>query len=221
MDEKLHDYVFKVLLIGEPSVGKTSLLMRFCDNQFPESHKATIGVDFKIKTIDILSYKGVEKRVKLQIWDTAGSERHFSFTKSYYRGADAAIVVFGLNERTTYERIPYWLDNLEQNVDDKLKFRSRILVGNKCDLVNQREVPKKDATEFSELYNIEYIETSAKIGNQVEAMFIRIAQLLTDSCVKNDLKNNKTDTLVLNANNNNNNENDTTKTTNRSCCGGT
>lgn len=218
-----HDYVFKILLIGDSNVGKTSLLVRFCDNQFPENHKATIGIDFKIKSMKIIAFNGVEKSVKLQIWDTAGSERHICFTSSYYRGANAAIIVFALDSKTTYDNVQKWIKNINDSIpqEDLKNFHCKILVGNKSDLNHKRVLVEQDVQNFAYLNDMTYIETSAKTGAEVENMFVNMAQILTDSCIKSNFTVSK-DELVFNLNNNNNNNEETEiPKQDRKCCSGT
>lgn len=124
---KDYDYLFKLLIIGDAGVGKSSLLVRFADNLFTSAYINTIGVDFKIRTVE---YEG--KRIKLQIWDTAGQERFRTITATYYRGTHGVIVVYDVTDRESYENVQRWMTEIDKNCENV----SRVLVGNKIDMVN-------------------------------------------------------------------------------------
>ncbi|KAF2292979.1 hypothetical protein GH714_034529 [Hevea brasiliensis] len=129
------DYVFKVVLIGDSAVGKSQILARFARNEFNLDSKATIGVEFQTRTLVIQ-----HKSVKAQIWDTAGQERYRAVTSAYYRGAVGAMLVYDITKRQTFDHIPRWLEELRSHADKNIVI---ILIGNKCDLENQRVVPLK------------------------------------------------------------------------------
>eukprot|EP01120_Amphizonella_sp_Union-15-10_P003540 TRINITY_DN13964_c0_g1_i1.p1 TRINITY_DN13964_c0_g1~~TRINITY_DN13964_c0_g1_i1.p1 ORF type:complete len:203 (-),score=34.32 TRINITY_DN13964_c0_g1_i1:4-612(-) len=164
-----YDHLFKLLLIGDSGVGKSSLLLRFADNTFTESFISTIGVDFKLRTIDIENSK-----VKLQLWDTAGQERFRTITSSYYRGAQGVIVVFDVTKKDTFNNVVKWLQELERYAAEDVK---KLLVGNKTDLT-PREVTNDEARELADKLGIEYIETSAKTSTNVENAFTRLASII-------------------------------------------
>jgi len=167
-----YDYLFKLLLIGDSGVGKSSLLLRFADNTFTESFISTIGVDFKIRTIDI---EGTT--VKLQIWDTAGQERFRTITSSYYRGAHGIIVVYDITNAETFNNVQKWLQEIDRYACENVH---KLLVGNKCDLVNERKVKFETAKEFADSYNLIFLETSAKNSTRVEESFIKMAQAIKE-----------------------------------------
>ncbi len=127
-----YDYLFKLLLIGDSGVGKSCLLLRFSDDTYTESYISTIGVDFKIRTIELDG-----KTVKLQIWDTAGQERFRTITSSYYRGAHGIIVVYDVTDQETFNNIGHWLEEIKRYACDGV---NKLVVGNKCDLVSKRVV---------------------------------------------------------------------------------
>ena len=129
-----YDFIFKIVLVGDSGVGKTSIAEKFVDNTFSGGFESTIGVDFKTKIIDVDS-----KKIKLQIWDTAGQEKFRSITKSYYRAADAMVLVFDLSKKDTYDEIEGLIDEINTTNDNAALF----LVGNKTDLA--REIEKEDA----------------------------------------------------------------------------
>jgi len=164
---KDYDYLYKLLLIGDSGVGKSCILLRFADDAFTENFISTIGVDFKIKNINIEG-----KRVKLQIWDTAGQERFQTITTSYYRGAHGLIIVFDVTNKNSFDNIKKWLDDVERNASQHIV---RLLVGNKCDLEHKRQVDFHTAKALADQLNIGYLETSAKDNTNIGKSFERLA----------------------------------------------
>uniref|UniRef100_A0A8C1DVG4 Ras-related protein Rab-35 n=1 Tax=Cyprinus carpio carpio TaxID=630221 RepID=A0A8C1DVG4_CYPCA len=166
-----YDYLFKLLIIGDSGVGKSSLLLRFADNTFSGSYITTIGVDFKIRTVEINGEK-----VKLQIWDTAGQERFRTITSTYYRGTHGVIVVYDVSSAESFVNVKRWLHEINQNCDDVC----RILVGNKNDDPASKVVETNDAQKFAEQMGIRLFETSAKENINVEDLGEAVAMVLTD-----------------------------------------
>ena len=165
----MSEICLKILIIGDSFVGKTSLLLKYCDGQFPETHMATIGVEFKDKTIKLNG-----REIKLQIWDTSGQERFRSITQNFYRNADGIIFVFDVTKTETFSHIKDWL--LDAQVEDSdIK---RILVGNKSDLVEDRVIDKAKMESFGETKKMKFFETSAKNGSNVDLIFTEIASLI-------------------------------------------
>jgi len=162
-----HDFFFKILLIGDSGVGKSCLLLRFADDSWTETHISTIGVDFKIKTLEIEG-----KTVKLQIWDTAGQERFRTITSSYYRGAQGIILVYDCTDRESFNNVKQWMGEIDRYACENV---NKLLVGNKCDLVDQKTVDTPTAKEFADSFNIPFIETSAKTAHNVEKCFVQMA----------------------------------------------
>jgi Ras-related protein Rab-8A len=121
-----YDYLIKLLVIGNSGVGKTNMLLKFCENNFMTSHLTTIGIDFKIKTIQV----GKDK-VRLQIWDTAGQEKFKTITQTYYRGAMGIVLTYAINERETFEDIQNWVKQIKLHASDSV---AKVLVGNKSDI---------------------------------------------------------------------------------------
>merc|ERR1711957_913509 len=158
-----YDYPFKVLLIGNSGVGKSSLLVRFADDVFTDNFMPTIGVDFKIRNNEVDG-----KTIKLQIWDTAGQERFKTITSSYYKGAHGIIVTYDITCRDSFSAIQNWMAEVEKHASDNI---SRILVGNKCDLESQRVVSSEEGQELADHYCIRFLETSAKDSKNVEQAF--------------------------------------------------
>jgi len=157
-------YLFKLLLIGDSGVGKTSLLLRFADDKFLDSFITTIGVDFKIRKLDVDG-----KAVKLQIWDTAGQEKFRTITSSYYRGAHGIIVVYDVTSRESFSHVKGWLSDIDRYAQGNIKVQ-KMLVGNKSDLPN-REVTFKEAKSFADGLGIKFTETSAKMSDNVMEAF--------------------------------------------------
>lgn len=175
-----YDYLFKILLIGDSGVGKSCILLRFADDTFNESHISTIGVDFKIRTVELY-----DKTVKLQMWDTAGQERFRTITSSYYRGAHAMMIVYDVSDLESFNNVKNWLLECDRYASDNV---IKILVGNKCD-TTKRVVSYETGKEFAETLGIQFLETSAKTGINVEKAFMTITELLY-----NVVKNRKIDT---------------------------
>lgn len=157
-------YTKKYIFLCPQGVGKSSLLLRFADNTFNGSYITTIGVDFKIQTVEVDG-----ERVKLQIWDTAGQERFRTITSTYYRGTHGVIVVYDVTSGDTFANVKRWLHEIEQNCD----VVNRVLVGNKNDAPNQKVVLTEDAQRFANQMGIQLFETSAKDNINVEEVRFR------------------------------------------------
>lgn len=163
-----YDYLFKILLIGDSGVGKSCILCRFADDYYTEKFISTIGVDFKIKTIEYDN-----KIIKLQIWDTAGQERFHNITSSYYRGAHGIIIVFDLTDSESFENIKHWLNEIQKNAFEGV---SKIIVGNKSDAFEKKEV--FGSRDYATSLNIPYIETSAKNADNIDELFYQMTSLI-------------------------------------------
>ncbi|EGC31219.1 Rab GTPase [Dictyostelium purpureum] len=162
-----YDYLFKLLLIGDSGVGKSCLLLRFADDTYTESYISTIGVDFKIRTINLDG-----KIIKLQIWDTAGQERFRTITSSYYRGAHGIIVVYDVTDHVSFNNVKQWMQEIQRYACDSV---TRLLVGNKCDLIEKKIVDTSTAREYADSVGIPFLETSAKSSANVEQAFMIMA----------------------------------------------
>lgn len=176
-----YDSLIKLLLIGDSGVGKSCLLLRFSDDSFTTSFITTIGIDFKIRTVELDG-----KRVKLQIWDTAGQERFRTITTAYYRGAMGILLVYDVTDETSFLNIRNWIKNIEQNASDNV---NKVLIGNKADMnESKRAVATARGQALADEFGIKFFETSAKTSMNVENVFLTIARdiqlRLADSSVK-------------------------------------
>ncbi|GAM25092.1 hypothetical protein SAMD00019534_082670 [Acytostelium subglobosum LB1] len=163
-----HDFFFKILLIGDSGVGKSCLLLRFADDSWTDTHISTIGVDFKIKTLNLDG-----KTIKLQIWDTAGQERFRTITSSYYRGAQGIILVYDCTDQDSFNNVKQWMGEIDRYACENV---NKLLVGNKTDLVNEKVVDTNQAKGFADSMGIPFIETSAKNATNVEQCFHSMAR---------------------------------------------
>merc|ERR1712128_57565 len=169
---------FKLVLLGESAVGKSSLVLRFVKGQFHEFQESTIGAAFLTQTVCL-----DDTTVKFEIWDTAGQERYHSLAPMYYRGAQAAIVVYDITNADTFKRAQAWVKELRQQANQNIVIA---LAGNKADLAQQRTVDNEEAESYAKENNLLYMETSAKTALNVNDLFLQIAKLLP----KNDQKEN-------------------------------
>jgi len=153
-------YLFKYIIIGDTGVGKSCLLLQFTDKRFQPVHDLTIGVEFGARMVNIDS-----KQIKLQIWDTAGQESFRSITRSYYRGAAGALLVYDITRRTTFNHLSRWLEEAKQNSNPNMVI---MLIGNKSDLDHRREVSYQEGEQFAAQNGLIFLETSAKSAANVE-----------------------------------------------------
>ncbi|TKX19564.1 putative mitochondrial escape protein [Elsinoe australis] len=166
------DYLFKLLLIGESGVGKSCLLLQFADQTYTDSYISTIGVDFKIRTIEVDG-----KRIKLQIWDTAGQERFRTITSSYYRGAHGICIVADVTDANSFDNVKVWNGEVERYASEGVQ---KLMLGNKCDLADKRVVDYEQGSEEARKHGMQYLETSAKNATNVEQAFVTMAKLIRD-----------------------------------------
>eukprot|EP00210_Caulerpa_lentillifera_P001362 g1310.t1 len=158
-----YDFLFKIVLIGDSGVGKSNLLSRFTRNEFFLEAKATIGVEFATRSIQVEG-----KTIKAQIWDTAGQERYRAITNAYYRGAVGALLVYDITKTASFENVSRWLKELRDHADSNIVV---MLVGNKTDLRHLRSVKTEDAHAFCEREGLSFIETSALEATNVDKAF--------------------------------------------------
>jgi len=165
---KTYDYLFKLLLIGDSGVGKTCVLFRFSEDAFNATFISTIGIDFKIRTIELDG-----KKIKLQIWDTAGQERFRTITTAYYRGAMGIMLVYDITNEKSFDNIKNWIRNIEEHASADVE---KMILGNKCDMNDRRQVSKERGEQLAIEYGIKFMETSAKASINVEQAFFTLAK---------------------------------------------
>lgn len=171
-DGRQYDYLIKLLLIGDSGVGKSAVLVRFADDTFTTSYISTIGIDFKIRTLELDG-----KRVKLQIWDTAGQERFKTITTAYYRGAMGILLVYDVTEEKSFANINTWMSAIKQHASDSV---NKVLLGNKADssgpMVQKKAIVTARGQALADQHGIKFFETSAKNNINVEEAFCTIAR---------------------------------------------
>ena len=172
MDDENYDFIFKVLLLGNSDVGKSSLLLRYVDSVWNDAFVPTIGVDFKVKTLTIN-----EKKVKMQIWDTAGQERFRTVVSTYFRGAHGILLLYDVTNRDSFKNLESWLIEIEKNAKEKVL---KILIGNKCDLTDDREIQSDEGKAFALRNGMEFMETSAKMNTNVTEAFETLGKLMIE-----------------------------------------
>uniref|UniRef100_A0A7S1M4V2 Uncharacterized protein n=1 Tax=Neobodo designis TaxID=312471 RepID=A0A7S1M4V2_NEODS len=164
------DVTAKIVLLGETAVGKSSVAARFVRDEFAQNHESTIGAAFLSHTVQLN-----EGLVKLEIWDTAGQESFRSITRSYYRGATGTLLVFDVTRRETFEHVASWLHDAQEHSNLPMAI---LLIGNKSDLADQREVSAEEAASFAHEKGLAYLETSAKTSANVEKAFLDTARAI-------------------------------------------
>jgi Ras-related protein Rab-3C len=178
--------MFKLLIIGNSSVGKTSFLFRYSDDSFSSSFVSTVGIDFKVKTVF-----QQDKRIKLQIWDTAGQERYRTITTAYYRGAMGFILMYDVTNEDSFNAVQDWCTQIKTYSWDNAQV---VLVGNKCDLEYERVVSTERGRRLAEQLGLEFYESSAKENINVTPIFERLVDLICDKMSKSL----DTNTTILN-----------------------
>ena len=158
-----YELIFKVLLLGNSNVGKSSLFLRFVDDIWNDTFVPTIGVDFKIKTFELDN-----KKIKIQIWDTAGQERFKNIIASYYRGAHGILLIYDVTDKDSFKNLQNWLIEIEKNANKNVL---KVLIGNKSDLEDKRVINYNEGKEFADSYGLKFIETSAKKNRNVNEAF--------------------------------------------------
>ena len=168
------DYnLYKILLLGDCSSGKTSLIYRLVHNNFLEYYVSTIGIDFNIKSFVIN-----DKKVKLQIWDSCGHERFNALTRSYYRNTDAFIICYDISSHKSFEDAKFWIKELKKHVVDRQVIK--ILVGTKADLDDSRNIKYEDGKNYADSLGIKFIETSSKNNSNINELFHNLSSELLE-----------------------------------------
>ena len=158
-----YDYSVQLLIIGDSSVGKTSILTRYSNGTFKEDYIATVGLDYYSKN-EILN----NKTIHIKIWDTAGQERYKALTQGFFRNAQGVMVVYDVSNSESFENLKYWISSIQKNIDSKKISIPVIILGNKIDVGEDREIKTEDAEKFAEENKYKYFETSAKTGEGID-----------------------------------------------------
>ena len=178
MSRHKYDYLFKILLIGDSNVGKTPFLLRFTDDTLTSNDLSKIGLDFKIKIINIEN-----KLIKLQIWDIAGEERFRTVTETYYKGTHGIILMYDITDQNSFKNIRNWMKQIEAKADKSIK---KVLVGNNCDKPD-RVVTEEEGKKLAEEFNMGFFETSAKTNQNVnEVFYYLVKEILKENGIIKD-----------------------------------
>ena len=167
-----YSYLLKYKIIGDSAVGKSNLLLRYAHEKFNEDYQATIGIEFGSKNIEIDNEK-----YRIQIWDTAGQENFKSLTRAYYKNSVCAIIVYDITNKQSFNNINTWIDDCKNQSPKTIFF---VLVGNKSDLENKRQVNYNEGLKFAQENNILFFESSAKTGKNVEDIFYKSAKIISE-----------------------------------------
>ena len=175
------DCVYKVLLLGDSTVGKTCFLLRYCDKTFQEAHLSTIGLDYRLKSMTLQS----GKNIKLQVWDTAGQDRFRAITKNYYKGANGIILIYDVTNRQSYENVKNWITQIREEANPNVVI---YLAGNKIDVSEEEKVVKtEEGKKIAEEFNLPLYETSAKNGININRIFEELVEKVDEIYSKLEL----------------------------------
>ncbi len=172
-------YKFRVVLLGEAAVGKTSLVRRYTENLFDEEYKQTIGTTFATKDIDVTDSEGIVRKVRLNIWDMGGQSTYRELRRQFMKGASAAIVVYDVTRPETFMAMNNWFESFKEVCPDS----PVIISANKVDLLDKRMVPHEPGMMLRDWFQAEYFETSAKTGNAVDNVFTRTAEVVLEKAL--------------------------------------
>ena len=168
------DLVFKILLLGDSTVGKTCFLARYSDDVFVENYLNTIGSDYQLKIVKLDN----GKTINVQLWDTAGQDKYRNIAKNYYKGSHGILLLYDITSQTSYDNIKVWIDDIKEEADENVII---FLLGNKIDLVEERIIPKEKGEELGKKYNVTFFEVSAKSGENVNEVFKALYKKINDS----------------------------------------
>ena len=180
MDDEEYSMIFKMILVGDSGVGKTNILSRYVNNEFSESTKSTVGVELGYKIEEVNNTK-----VKVQIWDTAGQERYKSITNTYYKGAKGALIVYDISRKESFLNVDKWIGDLKEFGEENVCI---LLIGNKCDLENIRQVSTDEVSKKAQQYNIGFCETSALSAKNIDFAFQKLIKLVAEKLPQTDEK---------------------------------
>ena len=174
MEDDIYEMMFKVVLVGDSFVGKTNIMSKYLKNEFHEDSKATVGVEFGSKQFTVEGHS-----IKAQIWDTAGQERYKAITSAYYKGAKGAFIVYDITRKASFDSIEKWVNDLTSTADKKLTI---VLIGNKCDLEDQRQITKEQGEEKANKLEVAFLETSAFSGENLDKAFDKMMNEVYKKC---------------------------------------
>ena len=174
MEDDNYEFMFKVVLVGDSFVGKTNIMSKYLKNEFHEDSKATVGVEFGSKQFNVEGHS-----IKAQIWDTAGQERYKAITSAYYKGAKGAFIVYDITRKNSFESIDKWINDVTAVADKKITI---VLIGNKSDLEDQRQVTKEQGEDKANKLQVAFLETSAFSGENLEKAFQMMIKEVYQKC---------------------------------------
>ena len=174
MEDDNYEFMFKVVLVGDSFVGKTNIMSKYLKNEFHEDSKATVGVEFGSKQFNVEGHS-----IKAQIWDTAGQERYKSITSAYYKGAKGAFIVYDITRKNSFDSIDKWINDVTAVADKKITI---VLIGNKSDLEDQRQVTKEQGEDKANKLQVAFLETSAFSGENLEKAFQMMIKEVYQKC---------------------------------------
>ena len=166
--------LYKILLLGDSTVGKTCFLLRYTDDTFLDVHMATIGLDYRLKTMILND----QKIVKVQLWDTAGQDKFRAITRNYYKGAKGIILIYDVTNIKSYENIKKWINEIKEEISENVTI---VLIGNKIDNENQRKISKEQGEKLANDYNVTFFETSAKTGQGINESVFYLVQKIVEN----------------------------------------
>ena len=207
-DEDNYEMMFKVVLVGDSFVGKTNIMSKYLKDEFHEDSKATVGVEFGSKQFTIEGHS-----IKAQIWDTAGQERYKAITSAYYKGAKGAFVVYDITRKSSFESIDKWVNDLTSTADKKITI---VVIGNKSDLEDQRQIPKEKGEEKAAKLEVAFLETSALSGENLDKAFELMMNEIYKKCHEEMLAENDLEIIEGGKDINLNKTNDNTEK--KTCC---
>ena len=179
IEEEYYDLKIRLMLIGDSNVGKTSIIKRYCNNQFSPSYISTVGIDFETKYLRLNG-----KIINLQIWDTAGQERYKVLAKNYYKNSDGFIIVYDITDKKSFNNVAHWIRQIKDSASENVKC---VLLGNKCDLEELRQVDINQGKDLANNYHLKFYETSAQKGNNIQKVFTDLVKgFLNDDNFVND-----------------------------------
>ena len=179
IEEEYYDLKIRLMLIGDSNVGKTSIIKRYCNNQFSPSYISTVGIDFETKYLRLNG-----KIINLQIWDTAGQERYKVLAKNYYKNSDGFIIVYDITDKKSLNNVANWITQIKDSASENVKC---VLLGNKCDLEELRQVDINQGKDLANNYHLKFYETSAQKGNNIQKVFTDLVKgFLNDDNFVND-----------------------------------